>query len=86
MCNKLAFLSLYLRIFPAKAFRTICWATIGIVALGTTSCVLATILECLPIEKNWNKQVHGHCINNEAFRWSWASCKSTVYLLTTCEI
>lgn len=69
-CNKLAFLTLYLRLFPQKSVRRICYITIAVVVAGTASFVLSTTLECLPVTKNWNKSQPGSCINNTAFRWS----------------
>lgn len=70
--NKLAFLTLYLRLFPQQNVRQICHATIAVVVAGTLAFVIATITECIPLEKNWNKKIHAHCIDNTAFRWSWA--------------
>nr|OQO30770.1 hypothetical protein B0A51_02466 [Rachicladosporium sp. CCFEE 5018] len=70
--NKLACRTLYLHLFPQVSIRRICWATIAVVSTGTLAFVLATTLECFPISKNWLKNDRGHCINNTAFRWSWA--------------
>ena len=56
-----------------RYFQRICIATIIIVVLGTYSFVLATIFQCTPIAKFWDKGIHGHCITNAAFRWSWAA-------------
>lgn len=70
--NKLAMLTLYLRVFVEKSFQRICWTTVGVVLAGTLSFVIATTTECLPVELNWNKTIHGKCVNNSALRWSWA--------------
>ncbi|GME39099.1 hypothetical protein GTA08_BOTSDO04294 [Neofusicoccum parvum] len=71
--NKLAFLLLYLRVFQFHSFRVICLCSIGVVVAGSFSFIAATLFECIPIAYNWNRQLPGHCINNSAFRWSWAA-------------
>ncbi|KAF2144363.1 uncharacterized protein K452DRAFT_206346, partial [Aplosporella prunicola CBS 121167] len=70
--NKLAFLLLYLRVFQFTPFRPICLASIVVVIASSFSFILATILECIPVAKNWDKALPGHCIANAPFRWSWA--------------
>ncbi|KAK7728914.1 hypothetical protein SLS57_002146 [Botryosphaeria dothidea] len=71
--NKLAFLLLYLRVFQIHSFRVICLWSIAIIVTGSFSFIMATLLECIPIAYNWNRKIDGHCINNSAFRWSWAA-------------
>lgn len=71
--NKLAFLLLYLRVFQIHSFRLICLASIAFVITGSFSFITATLFECTPISYNWNRATAGHCINNSAFRWSWAA-------------
>ncbi|KAF2492177.1 hypothetical protein BU16DRAFT_105746 [Lophium mytilinum] len=72
--NKLAFLLLYLRVFSTPLFRKICRATLAVIVLGSFAFVIATIFQCTPIRKSWNKaNVPGHCINNSWFRWTWAA-------------
>lgn len=75
MFNKLAFLLLYLRVFQIHNFRVICLWSIAIVITGSFSFIMATLLECLPVACNWNRKMPGgcQCINNSAFRWSWAA-------------
>lgn len=70
--NKLSFLFLYMRLFPTPKFRIVCLASIAIVAGGTLGFVVATIMQCIPIEKYWERPLPGHCVDNMAFRWSWA--------------
>ncbi len=31
------------------------------------SAVMATLFTCIPIERNWNKKIPGHCFNNLTF-------------------
>lgn len=71
--NKLSFLFLYHRVFQVRWFRIVCVATIIIVVSGTFSFVVATVFQCTPIQKSWERKMPGHCINNAAFRWAWAS-------------
>lgn len=71
--NKLSFLFLYHRVFQIRWFQMICFITIGIVVSGTFSFVIATVFQCVPVHKSWNRKSAGHCINNAAFRWAWAS-------------
>ncbi|KAF2234392.1 hypothetical protein EV356DRAFT_466961 [Viridothelium virens] len=79
--NKLAFLLLYDRIFTNSGFRKVCRVTIAVVILGTLSFLLATVFQCEPISKNWDKHAKGHCINNSVFRWSWAAYNTLTDLL-----
>jgi hypothetical protein len=81
--NKMAFLLLYYRVFSSRGFRIVCTATIAVVLLGTTAFFIATVVECIPVEKSWNKTVPGNCINNGAFRWSWAGYNTATDLFIT---
>ncbi|KAI9735683.1 MAG: hypothetical protein M1834_001699 [Cirrosporium novae-zelandiae] len=72
--NKLSFLFLYLRLFPTRWFRITCLLTLFLILSGSFSFTIATIFQCTPVHKWWNKKhVPGHCINNASFRWSWAA-------------
>ncbi|PLB44215.1 plasma membrane Pth11-like protein [Aspergillus steynii IBT 23096] len=70
--NKLSFLSFYLRIFPTRTFRLVCWVTIGFVISTTFSFVIATIFQCIPVRASWYKDIPKTCVQNASFRWSWA--------------
>ncbi|RAH80425.1 hypothetical protein BO86DRAFT_433525 [Aspergillus japonicus CBS 114.51] len=70
--NKLSFLAFYLRIFPTRPFRIICWVTIGLVISSTFGFVLATIFQCIPVHASWHKNIPKKCVDNSSFRWSWA--------------
>ncbi|PWY75502.1 plasma membrane Pth11-like protein [Aspergillus heteromorphus CBS 117.55] len=70
--NKLSFLAFYLRLFPTKKFRLICWITISLVLCSTFGFVIATIFQCIPVRASWIKSLPKHCVNNSSFRWSWA--------------
>lgn len=71
---KLALLSLYLNIFfSRKELRKIIWTTIVLISMIAVGFTFSTIFQCIPVERAWNKKVPGHCVNNSAFRWSWAA-------------
>ncbi|OJZ86925.1 plasma membrane protein Pth11-like protein [Aspergillus piperis CBS 112811] len=70
--NKLSFLTFYLRVFPNRIFRTICWITIGLVLASTFGFVIATIFQCTPVRASWYKHIPKKCVQNAPFRWSWA--------------
>lgn len=70
--NKLSFLFLYMRIFPTPKFRILCLASIAVIIGGSIGFIVVTIFQCLPVQKYWDRSVPGHCIDNAAFRWSWA--------------
>ncbi|GAB7355535.1 hypothetical protein MBLNU459_g6017t2 [Dothideomycetes sp. NU459] len=72
---KLALLSLYLNIFSAKkGLRKIIWATIAVITMMLIGFTFSTIFQCTPIRKAWQRKLPGgHCVNNAAFRWSWAA-------------
>lgn len=67
-------LALYLSIFTVKSkTRHVVRASILFVTMATISFIIATIFQCTPITKSWSRKLPGHCINNTAFRWSWAT-------------
>ncbi|PWY91596.1 plasma membrane Pth11-like protein [Aspergillus sclerotioniger CBS 115572] len=70
--NKLSFLAFYLRIFPNRTFRLICWITISLVLTSTFGFVIATIFQCIPVRASWYKHIPKKCVSNASFRWSWA--------------
>ncbi|KAE9369301.1 hypothetical protein N431DRAFT_442983 [Stipitochalara longipes BDJ] len=66
---RLSFCVLYLRIFRGisgdkRRFIKICMAIIFAYYLAAT---IATVLTCVPIERNWNKRIHGKCIDSFVF-------------------
>lgn len=71
--TKLSFLFLYLRIFQQKNFQILAWTVMGVVVCGSTAFGIATILQCTPIQRAWDKSIPGTCINFKAF-WYTHSC------------
>lgn len=75
-----------MRIFTLKSrMRYIVWASICFVSAGGIALTFATIFQCTPAMKAWNRKTSGHCIDNTSFRWSWAafdiSTDSWIWLL-----
>lgn len=60
--TKVSLLLLYLRIFPARAFRIAVWVVVAIVVGSATGTVVATIFQCNPLQKSWHSILPGHCI------------------------
>lgn len=71
--TKLTFCFLYLRIFPQKNFARLVTAIAAIVALGSLAFALGTVLQCIPVQRAWNHQLPGTCIDNTAFWYSHAA-------------
>lgn len=65
-CTKFSILFQYLRIFPAKSFRIACWVVMGIVALYSSWAIVSGFVNCVPVEKFWNKKIEGNCLSFEA--------------------
>ncbi|KAI1183793.1 hypothetical protein F5B17DRAFT_414847, partial [Nemania serpens] len=63
-CIKLTFLFFYRRVFSTRTKRrffidgAIVFVTVLNIAL-----IIATILSCIPVEREWNPTIPGHCIN-----------------------
>ena len=74
MAPKLAILGLFLRIFTKHWHRVSCFVLIGIVSASAFVVVLATALQCVPIQALWDPDGHpnAHCIDTNAF-WRWGS-------------
>jgi hypothetical protein len=65
--TKASILLLYLRIFVQERFRMICWILMGFVAAFGTATTLASIFQCTPIPRTWDKSIKGVCLNTTIF-------------------
>jgi hypothetical protein len=65
--TKASILLLYLRTFTVRPFRIACWIILAIVAAYGIGATVATILQCTPIPRVWDKSIPGTCINLTAF-------------------
>ncbi|KAK4113422.1 hypothetical protein N656DRAFT_616998 [Canariomyces notabilis] len=71
-CIKISILLTYLRFAVSKTFRVVCWGTIVLHAVFFVTCVLVTLLQCLPIQKMWDfvGAIEGSCIDRTVFFYS----------------
>ena len=69
-------LFLYLRIFPSRQFRIVCFILIGLVTASGVAFVLVTIWQCSPIDAFWDKTLlktpGARCFSSEAFWFSYS--------------
>ena len=74
-CTKLAFLFLYLRVFPRQNLRKGVYAMIGIVGVSIVVFTVIVTINCLPVTytwTSWDGQHKGKCIDLNAFVWAHA--------------
>ncbi|WPH02240.1 Hypothetical protein R9X50_00509600 [Acrodontium crateriforme] len=63
MFNKISVVLLYKRLFVNNSFQRVCWVFIAFIAAWSAAAIFATIFQCLPIEKSFERHaVNGHCI------------------------
>ncbi|KAH9863000.1 hypothetical protein J1614_010670 [Plenodomus biglobosus] len=65
--NKTSVLLLYKRIFITSKFQWLCVLALAVVIGSGVATTLATILQCVPLERSWNKTIEGTCIDNSKF-------------------
>ena len=66
--TKCSILLLYLRIFgKIRWFKWMCWFLVFCVASYAISSITATIFQCSPVARSFNKTIDGTCINNGKF-------------------
>ena len=66
--NKVSMICLYLRIFIAKYFRRLCYASLAVVISWAIGSVVATIFQCVPVAAFWDKSIKDpRCINSDVF-------------------
>ncbi|CAP92218.1 Pc13g11490 [Penicillium rubens Wisconsin 54-1255] len=63
MTLKMSILLLYLRIFIQRWFRITCYALLVIIAFYMVAAFFASIFQCTPVARAWNKTIPGSCIN-----------------------
>jgi hypothetical protein len=73
--NKMALLLFYLRVFPQKKFRLICYAGLIFVGSSGFAFIIATIFQCTPVAYYWDRTLPGggHCILSAPFWISYAT-------------
>ena len=68
---KISILFFYLRVFPKKSFRLLCWLMVAFCTANMLAFVLVTIFQCRPISFAWAKTSlrEGSCLNYNAAAW-----------------
>ncbi|KAI0376361.1 integral membrane protein [Hypomontagnella monticulosa] len=61
--TKASILLLYLRIFLQRWFRISCYVLLGIILSYMLATTAASVWQCTPIERAWDKSVEGTCIS-----------------------
>ncbi|KAK4465106.1 putative integral membrane protein [Cladorrhinum samala] len=61
--TKLSILLLYLRIFPSRWFRISCHLLIGVILTYMIATTAASIWQCTPVPRAWDKSISGTCIS-----------------------
>lgn len=70
---KLAILTFYMRIFPARDTQRLLWGTFILTSLWGTAYVIAAITQCQPISyfwTQWDGLHEGSCVDAKAIAWS----------------
>jgi hypothetical protein len=69
---KISILFFYLRVFPKKSFRVLCWLMIAFCTANMLAFVLVTIFQCRPISFAWARTSirEGSCVNYNAAAWA----------------
>jgi len=81
--SKIAILSFYLRVFPAKEFRMKIYAVMGLAIAYTIAFSFATVFQCIPVSTAWNQWdgLHkGKC--NNVHRQGWVAGAINIVLDT----
>ncbi|KAF2844992.1 hypothetical protein T440DRAFT_409009 [Plenodomus tracheiphilus IPT5] len=65
--NKTSVILLYKRIFITRHFQWLCYAALAIVVGSGVATTFATIFQCVPLERSWNKAIEGTCIDSSKF-------------------
>lgn len=68
--TKLSILALYLRIFTQTWFRATCFTLSTIITSYAFSSIIATIFQCTPVRRIWDKSIAGACIDITTFWYS----------------
>lgn len=63
--TKFSILLQYLRIFPHKTFRLLCYSLMGFVIVWSTWTTLSAVFFCTPVAKFWKPDMDGWCFS----RW-----------------
>ncbi|KAK3382091.1 integral membrane protein [Lasiosphaeria ovina] len=65
--SKASILLLYLRIFVTRQFRIACWTLLATVLAYMVATTVASIRQCSPVPRAWDKTISGECISMTDF-------------------
>lgn len=74
---KMSILCLYLRIFTRKRYRYTTYAVMVILTINLIVSWCFCLAICQPFQYNWNKFIHGHCLNQEVI-YTWISIPNLI--------
>ncbi|KAJ5152784.1 uncharacterized protein N7482_009262 [Penicillium canariense] len=68
-CIKISFCLFYLKIFPGKVFRILCWCVLVVLAGETLADFFVVVFQCSPVYKAWDAAgvVDGKCLQLLSF-------------------
>lgn len=81
-CVKISILLLFLRIFPAKQFRMMVYGVMAFVVTYGVASIVATIVQCSPVARIWDKAFPGSCIDLTVFWYANAAASIVGDFLT----
>lgn len=61
--TKMSILMLYLRIFIQRWFRLVCYILLVIITSYMLAAFFASVFQCTPVARAWNKSLSGSCID-----------------------
>ncbi|EHA19502.1 hypothetical protein ASPNIDRAFT_125323, partial [Aspergillus niger ATCC 1015] len=67
MFIKLSILAVYKRLFAARSMKIAANIVAVIVVLWAVSISIGGVLNCVPVQKFWDRAVPGHCVNTVAY-------------------
>lgn len=68
---RLSILMLYLRVFPQRRDRVICYVTAALILANFVGVMVAGFVICIPLNALWNPKIQGRCIDKNAwYRWA----------------
>lgn len=70
--TKVSIVCLYLRIFPKKSFRHMCFGLLALIACFCFVFVVSLLFYCQPFSyvwTRWDGRMHGKCIDMTAQTW-----------------
>jgi hypothetical protein len=67
---KTSILFFYLRVFPTRTFRLLCWTVMAFCVASGITFISTIFFQCQPISHVWNRDLKGTCINNRSIAYA----------------